>query len=651
MQVRRKYDSLLRSTVTARFPTVQSVYICAPNDDRECTMTPRCIPVEELFCNPAIAQVRIAPDGKHLAWLAPHNGQLNIWLFDLATQTGRFVTDQRDRSIHSFVWANDHTIAFLRDTAGDENYQLYLLDIRSSEPPRRCTPEGARAEVLSTLPLKPHTLLITHNGRNAEVFDVYALDLERGTLDCVAENPGGVIEWLADADGAVRLAVSTDGANRTLLMRQAAGEPFRPLLTVDFRTTLQPLEFTADGRRFYVLSNRGRDTAAIYIFDPETLREEELIAASDSYDMGGIHYSHKHRQAVAAWHIAWKRELTPLHPAWAELWQKLQQHFLSEAPLTITIVDWSLDEKLFVVATTSDVQAPTYYLFDVEREQLHLLGAAMPHLKPEELAPTQPIEYRARDGLLIHGYLTLPRHHTKPVPLVVFPHGGPWTRDVWGFNPVVQLFANRGYGVLQMNYRGSTGYGRRFWEASFKQWGRAMQDDITDGVRWLIANGIADPERISIVGGSYGGYAVLAGLAFTPELYRCGVDIVGVSNLLTFRNTIPPYWKPLNEMLDQMIGNVETDAELLRAVSPVFHADRIRAPLLVFQGANDPRVNKAESDQIVEALRSRGIPVEYYVRDDEGHGFLDERNRIWMYRIIERFLAEHLGGRSCNGAQ
>ena len=260
------------------------------------------------------------------------------------------------------------------------------------------------------------------------------------------------------------------------------------------------------------------------------------------------------------------------------------------------------------------------------------------------MAPMTPVQYIARDGLTIHGYLTLPAGSDgKNLPVVINPHGGPWARDTWGFDGEVQFLANRGLAVLQMNFRGSTGYGRAFWEAGFKQWGLAMQDDITDGVKWLIEQGIADPERIGIYGGSYGGYAVLAGLAFTPDLYACGVDYVGVSNLFTLLETIPPYWELGRQMMYEQIGHPDKEKELLKAASPVFHAERIRAPLFVAQGANDPRVKKAESDQIVEAMRKRGVDVEYMVKDNEGHGFLNEENRFDFYRAMERFHAKHLG--------
>ena len=272
-----------------------------------------------------------------------------------------------------------------------------------------------------------------------------------------------------------------------------------------------------------------------------------------------------------------------------------------------------------------------------------LLADVSPWLAEEQLAQMRPIEYRARDGLPIHGYLTLPAGTApKILPVVVNVHGGPWARDAWGFNPEVQFLANRGYAVLQVNFRGSTGYGRAFWEASFREWGRRMQDDITDGVQWLIDQGIADPRRVAIYGGSYGGYATLAGLAFTPDLYAAGVDYVGVSNLLTFMKTIPPYWKPYLAMLQEMVGDLEADQAMLTAASPVFSADRIKAPLLIAQGAKDPRVVKSESDQMVEAMRQRGVEVEYIVKDNEGHGFRNEENRFEFYEAMERFLAQHL---------
>jgi dipeptidyl aminopeptidase/acylaminoacyl peptidase len=300
-------------------------------------------------------------------------------------------------------------------------------------------------------------------------------------------------------------------------------------------------------------------------------------------------------------------------------------------------------EDKFIVRTYNDRTLGAYYFYDLSSDKIDKITGLSPWLDDKVLANMKPIEYRSRDGLTIHGYLTLPiNSESKNLPVVINPHGGPWARDSWGYDSEVQFLANRGYAVLQMNFRGSLGYGRKFWEASFKQWGKKMQDDISDGAEWLIKEGIADPKRIAIYGGSYGGYAVLAGLCFTPDLYCCGIDYVGVSNLFTLLETIPPYWKPLLEMEYEMLGHPEKDKDLFREISPVFHAENIKVPLFIAQGANDPRVNKNESDQMVEAMKTRGLDVEYMVKDNEGHGFHNEENRFDFYRAMEKFLAKHL---------
>jgi dipeptidyl aminopeptidase/acylaminoacyl peptidase len=299
----------------------------------------------------------------------------------------------------------------------------------------------------------------------------------------------------------------------------------------------------------------------------------------------------------------------------------------------------------------SDRSLGTSYFYDITNDELTKIIERAPWINEDDMSEMKPISYKSKDGIVIHGYLTLPKGlDAKNLPVVINPHGGPWARDFWGFNPEVQFLANRGYAVLQMNFRGSTGYGRKFWESSFKQWGRTMQQDISDGVNWLVSEGIADPKRVAIYGASYGGYATLAGLTFTPELYACGVDYVGVSNMFTFMGTIPPYWKPYLEMFHEMVGNPHSDSISLREVSPVFYVDKIRAPLFIAQGANDPRVNKAESDQVVEALKKRGVQVEYMVKDNEGHGFANEENQFDFYGSMEHFLAKHIGGRISNNS-
>jgi len=351
-------------------------------------------------------------------------------------------------------------------------------------------------------------------------------------------------------------------------------------------------------------------------------------------------YSKKRKVLTEINYTTWKPERKFLDKETENIYKKLEAK-LPKYEVYITFNN--KNEDAFTVRTMSDRTLGSYYLYEKNTDKLTKLADRNPWLNENDLAEVKPILYKSRDGLTIHGYLTLPKGKApKNLPVVVNPHGGPWARDIWGFNSEVQFLANRGYAVLQMNFRGSTGYGRKFWEISFKQWGKTMQDDVSDGVKWLIAQGIADPKRIAIYGGSYGGYATLAGLAFSPDLYACGVDYVGVSNLFTFMKSIPPYWKPYLDMFYEMVGDTKKDSVLMASASPVYHVDKIKAPLFVAQGAKDPRVNIDESNQIVEALKKRGIDVPYMVKDNEGHGFANEENRFDFYEAMETFLAKHL---------
>jgi len=439
----------------------------------------------------------------------------------------------------------------------------------------------------------------------------------------------------------VRYAIATDGVNRTYLYRDDAQSAFRPVLTTTCRDQFQPLLFTADNRKLYVGSNLGRDKVAIVLVDPATGKEGQVVYERDDVDVQNIAWSRARQRASFVNYQTWKLERHYLDPDARQLFERLEARLPG---YEVTLQSLTDDESRMIVAATSDRTQGTRYLYDRKADTLTKLADVAPWLPEASMAAMKPIHYTTRDGLTVNGYLTLPNGVApKKLPVVVNPHGGPWYRDGWGFNPEVQFLANRGYAVLQMNYRGSTGYGRRFWEASFKQWGFAMQDDITDGVEWLVKEGIADPARICIYGGSYGGYATLEGLVKTPDLYACGVDYVGVSNLFTFMNTIPPYWKPFLGMMHEMVGDPAKDEARLAAASPALHADRIKAPLLIAQGARDPRVNKDESDQMVAALKARGIDVPYIVKDNEGHGFHNEENQFAFYEAMEQFLAKYLG--------
>lgn len=604
----------------------------------------RPLPLESFFKNPEKSGFRISPDGTRILFLAPWERRLNVHVQTIGEESAVRVTSATERDITACLWSGNDRIVYLLDKGGDENSRLYRAKADGSGV-RDLTPfEGVKTTLVDPLEEKDDEMLIGLNKRDPRVFDVYRLNLDTGELELVEENPGDIEGWMTDHEGKLRVAVKSDGVNTSLLYREREGTPFRTLLTTNFRESVAPLLFTPDNKKLYVSSNLGRDKSAIFLFDPETVVHEELIFEHQEVDVRSLLYSKKRKVITGTSFVT---DRLGYH-FFDDERRVLQEELESLLPgYQVMVGSMNRDEDKTLLVANSDRTAGAYYFYDIAKKELTKLEELAPWLPEDRMAPMKAVSYKARDGLTIHGYLTLPPGSDgKNLPVVIHPHGGPWVRDVWGFNPVVQFLASRGLAVLQMNFRGSTGYGRAFWEASFKEWGRAMQDDITDGVQWMIDSGTADPKRIGIFGGSYGGYVVLAGLAFTPDLYSCGVDYVGVSNIFTLLETIPPYWELGRKMLYEQIGDPETEQDLLRAASPVFHADKIKAPLLVAQGANDPRVKKAESDQIVEALRKRGIDVEYMVKENEGHGFQNEENRFDLYRAMESFFAKHLGSYS-----
>lgn len=600
------------------------------------------IALEDFFRNPEKAAFRVSPDGRFISFLAPWKNRLNIFVQQIgSTEEPRRITADTVRDIRSYFWKDDR-ILYLQDIGGDENFQLFSCNIRGEDVLPLTPFPKVLTIIIDDLEEDPDHMIIGLNKRNPEVFDPYRINVRTGRMELLFENPGDITEWVTDHEGKLRLAVRTDGVNSTILHRKDEKSPFKEVITISFKETLSLQFFTFDNKNLYALSNIGRDKTALVVFDLENSKEKEKLYENDTYDLNGAYYSRKNKKLLATSYTGWQK--TGWHffdKEFEEMFQKVQ----SQLPdYEISFISTNKEEDKYIVAAGSDRNPGKYYLYDKNSGRLEFLAESRPWLKEEHLAPMKPIKYPTRDGLTIEGYLTIPvGSEGKNLPTVVIPHGGPWARDVWGYDAEVQFLANRGYAVFQMNFRGSVGFGRRFWELSFKQWGRSMQDDITDGVRYLIREGVADSSRVAIYGGSYGGYATLAGLTFTPDLYACGIDYVGVSNLFTFMNTIPPYWKPYLEMMYEMVGHPQKDSALLAAASPVLHADKIIKPLFIAQGANDPRVNKAESDQMVEALRRRGVEVEYMVKDNEGHGFINEENRFDFYRAMERFLKQHLG--------
>ncbi len=603
------------------------------------TAQAKVLPMRDFFKNPQEAGHQISPDGKYLSWLAPHERRLNVHVRPLAGGPTVRVTSETARDISGYFWKGDR-ILYVKDFGGDENFHVVSVNLKGEDLKDLTPGDKVRAQIVDGLEDDDAHIIVSHNKRDAKVFDVFRTNVGTGAEKLIAQNPGNITSWGTDHDGKLRIAGTTDGVNTTLLYREKEEDAFKPILTTNFKESVAPLFFTFDNKRLYVASNRGRDKLGIFEFDPVTAKEGKLIGEHADVDVDGLNFSRKRKVLTTLTYTTWKSERKFLDKESEAMFKAVQAKLPG---YEIAFSSANKAEDKFIVATYNDKTRGKRYIYDKASGKLDFLADISPWLPESELADMKPVSYQSRDGLTINGYLTLPKGVSpKNLPVVVNPHGGPWARDSWRFNPEVQFLANRGYAVFQMNFRGSTGYGRKFWEASFKQWGKSMQDDVTDGVQWLVKQGIADPKRVAIYGGSYGGYTTLAGVTFTPDLYAAAVDYVGVSNLFTFMGTIPPYWKPYLEMLYEMVGHPEKDKDLLTAASPALHADKIKTPLFVAQGAKDPRVNKAESDQMVEALKKRGVAVEYMVKDNEGHGFRNEENRFEFYEAMEKFLGTHL---------
>lgn len=604
------------------------------------------IPLKDFFRNPEKTSYRISPNGKYYSWLAPYQSRLNIFVQEIGSDSAIRLTSESDRDIAGYFWASGNRLLFLKDKGGDENYKLYGVNVDGTNLICLTDFPGVKTQIIDDLEDDPEHVIIGLNERNPEVFDAYRLNIISGKLDLIGENPGNIVSWLTDHEGKLRVAtaMAPDGISSVLLYRETESQPFKEVITTSFKNQLSPHFFTFNNKNLYVSTNLGRDKTVIAEFDLLKAKEVKVLFENPEFDVDGLSYSRKRKVLTYASFESFKTEYYFFDEILKGIYDKVKAALPG---YEIAFTSFTRNEDRFIVRTYSDKSLGAYYIYDVASGKIDKLADVSPWLNEENMASVNPIEFTSRDGLKIRGYLTLPKGYTmenaRNLPVVVNPHGGPWARDSWGFNPEVQFLANRGYAVLQINFRGSTGFGKDFWMKSFKQWGQTMQDDITDGVKWLVDQGIADPECIAIYGASYGGYATLQGIVKDPELYAAAVDYVGVSNLFTFMKTIPPYWKPYLEMMYEMVGHPEKDSLMMTQNSPALNTEKIKTPLLIAQGANDPRVNKAESDQIVEALKSKGIEVEYIVKDNEGHGFRNEENQFEFYEAMEKFLAKHLG--------
>ena len=603
------------------------------------------IPRHVLFGNPEKDAPQISPDGSRIAYLAPDEGVLNVWVRSRAGGDDRPVTSDRKRGIRVFLWQEDSDhILFLQDRDGDENWHLYQTSIATRET-RDFTPfEHVQAQPIAREYRRPDELLVGLNVRDPRLHDVYRLNLKNGELTLDTENPGDVSGWAADSSLHVRAAtaMTADGGTSVRIRTTPSGpwvafEQWGPDETFG-----GVVGFSPDDRALRMVSSVGANAARLIEVDVET-RELRVLSEDPQFDVGDVLVDRRTHDVQAVRFVRARSEWTVLDAA-------VQPDFAairSGQDADISILSRDLNLAYWSVGFVDDDAPVRYCLYDRARRTTELLFVNRPALQGTPLSPMSPVSFQARDGLTLSGYLTVPRDAGPgPHPTVLLVHGGPWARDVWGLNNEVQWLANRGYVVLQVNYRGSIGYGKAFVNAGDREWAGRMHHDLLDAKRWAVERGVADPGRVGIYGGSYGGYAVLVALTFTPEEFACGFDIVGPSSLLTLIKSIPPYWAPMRALFDKRVGHLEREEEFLRSRSPLFRANAIRRPLLIAQGANDPRVKQAESDQIVAAMRANGQEVEYLVFPDEGHGFARPENRLKFYAAAEAFLARHLGGRA-----
>jgi len=615
------------------------------------------IPRSVIFGNPERASPSLSPDGTQVAFVAPLNGVMNVWVAPLevkntspdgvlASSQARPVTKSTDRPIGRFSWAhNNEQILYMMDRGGNENHHVYAVDLKTGEE-RDLTPgDETKAQILDIDKAFPNEVLIMSNARNPMLMDAYRVNTRTGAAKMIFENDAGWLGVTPDASWAIRARakMGPDGSMTTEVRDSADGEWYT-FLNVPFEDsqTTSFVGFSKDGKSAFMIDSRGRNTAGLFSVVPSpTGGEPKLIFSNDKADVSGAMVNPDTREIEAV-------ESEFLRTDWKILSDAVKKDFASLAKLDsgdFDVTSRTDDDTKWVVSYRGDTSPTRWWLWDRSAGKGVFLGSSRPTLKSMPLQPMMTLEIPARDGLMLPSYLTLPNKDAKNVPLVLFVHGGPWARDSWGFHPYHQWLANRGYAVLSVNFRGSTGFGKNFLNAGNRQWFAKMQDDLNDAVEWAVKKGYADPKRVAIMGGSYGGYATLAGLTRDPELFACGVDIVGPSHIATLLKSVPPYWKPMLSMFETRVGAL-SETEFLDSISPLTHVENIRRPLLIGQGANDPRVKIHESDQIVSAMKNHQLPVTYVVFPDEGHGFARPVNNMAFQAVTEAFLAKYLGGRA-----
>jgi dipeptidyl aminopeptidase/acylaminoacyl peptidase len=600
----------------------------------------RQIPVSDFFKTPEKSFLKISPDGKYISYLKPYKEKQNLFIQSLANGKERRATSFADFPVRDYNWTFNNQIVYNQDIFSSEQIRMYVLDAATLKNRLILSQPKTRIRLLNRNRLQKDVITISMNKRDPANSDIYRLNITTGKLSLYIQNPGNITDWYADADGTIRLAKASDGVDETILYRSDEDSKFRPIIVNNFKNSVDPVAFTGVDKKFYALSNVNRDKTALVEINAENGIEERVIYENDKVDILDVGYSkNKHRIEFAAWDAARPQKHflnNEVESIYNDLSNKLKGN-------EIRVIDRDTAENKFIVSTYTDRNPGSFYLYEKDSRKLTKISDNNPGIKSSELCAMQPIAYKASDGLLINGYLTLPQNSTGTnLPVIVLPHNGPWNRNNWGYSAEVQFLANRGYAVFQVNYRGSTGYGKAFHSAGFKQVGGKIQQDINDGVKWLIAKKIADPKKIAIMGNGFGGFSALYGVSFHPELYRCAVVQYGLINFFTYIKDAPPFFKPYLKMMYEMVGNPETDADQLRAISPVFHPEKIKAPLLIFQGAKDPRANISELNQFVRELKKRNVAVTYILKENERNIFRSEHSRLQMYTEIEKFLEANM---------
>ncbi len=612
---------------------------------------------EIFFGDPEISAARLSPDGHWMSFIKPLNGVRNIWVkrYRQSFKKAIPVTEDTGRPITSYFWTrNSKWIVYVQDQHGDENYSVFAVNPRKKfkesdiheVKPLTNIPQ-VRVNIYSVGKIKPNIIYIGINDRDPAWHDLYALNISTGKLKLLKKNTQRIVDWIFDRKDQVRLAIRSN-ENGTSDFLRIDGRKLYLIYSVDVLESANPVRFHEDGKNIYLITNKGadRDLSQMILLDIE--KGTELFIESDpdnKVDFSSVLFSEKDNRVLGTFYALDKLKTYWRDPEFKEHFKFFEQSFPGKE---VMLTSMSFDERKYLISVTSDTDCGTVFSYDCKLKKLKKQYQLRPLLKPGKLAPMQAISYPSSDGLMIPAYLTIPLGSGgKKMPLVVHPHGGPWVRDHWGYNALTQFLANRGYVVLQMNFRGSTGFGKKFLDSGNLEWGAKMQDDITWGVRHLIEQGIADPKRVGIIGGSYGGYAALAAAAFTPDVFACSISKVGPSSLITLLESIPPYWEAGRKMFHVRMGDPTTAGgkKMLMERSPLYSVDKIKCPLMIVQGANDPRVKKSESDQIFEALKNAGKEVRYLCAEDEGHGFIHPANNMAFLAAAEKFLAQHLGGK------